>query len=176
VHRPAKLGLGTAHIAGMRCAVGLGLDPIGTMDADFSHHPRYIPALIAGIGNADVMIGSRYVPGGGTVDFKFHRRMLSRGANAFARTMLGLRANDCTAGFRVYRREVLDSIDLDAIFSNGYSFLIEILFLVQSAGWKVGESPILFEDRREGTSKISRREIAKAIYTVLRLVPRRARR
>ncbi|MFN2427851.1 MAG: polyprenol monophosphomannose synthase [Candidatus Binatia bacterium] len=173
VHRPAKLGLGTAHIAGIRCAADLGLDPIGTMDADFSHHPRYIPDLLAGIGAADVMIGSRYVPGGGTRDFKLHRRMLSRGANGFARTMLGLRANDCTAGFRVYRREVLDSIDLDAIFSNGYSFLIEILFLVQSAGWKVGESPILFEDRREGTSKISRREIAKAIYTVLRLTARR---
>jgi glycosyltransferase involved in cell wall biosynthesis len=175
VHRPAKLGLGTAHIAGIRCAADLGLDPIGTMDADFSHHPSYIPDLLAGIGRADVMIGSRYVPGGGTRDFGLGRRLLSRGANAFARTMLGLRANDCTAGFRVYRREVLDSIDLDAIFSNGYSFLIEMLFLVQSAGWKIGESPILFEDRREGTSKISRREIAKAIYTVVRLAARRLR-
>lgn len=176
VHRPAKLGLGTAHIAGIRCAAALGLDPIGTMDADFSHHPRYIPDLLAGLEHADVMIGSRYVPGGGTRDFGLHRRLLSRGANAFARTMLGLKAADCTAGFRLYRREVLESIDLDAIFSNGYSFLIEILFLVQSAGWKVGETPILFEDRREGISKISRREIAKAIYTVLRLFSRRGAR
>jgi len=176
VHRPAKLGLGTAHIAGIRQAAALGLDPIGTMDADFSHHPRYIPDLVAGLEHADVMIGSRYVPGGGTRNFGLHRRLLSRGANAFARTMLGLKSADCTAGFRLYRREVLESIDLDAIFSNGYSFLVEILFLVQSAGWKVGETPILFEDRREGTSKISRREIAKAIYTVLRLFSRRAAR
>jgi len=175
VHRPAKLGLGTAHIAGIRCAAALGLDPIGTMDADFSHHPRYIPDLLAGLEHSDVMIGSRYVPGGGTVDFGLHRRLLSRGANAFARTMLGLTAADCTAGFRLYRLRVLDSIDLDAIFSNGYSFLIEILFLVQSAGWKVGESPIIFEDRREGTSKISKREIAKAVYTVLRLSVQRGR-
>lgn len=175
VHRPAKLGLGTAHIAGMRRAAELGLDPIGTMDADFSHHPRYIPDLVAGLERADVMIGSRYVPGGGTRDFKLHRRILSRGANGFAKTLLGLEAADCTAGFRLYRRAVLDSIDLDAIFSNGYSFLVEILFLVQSAGWRIGESPILFEDRREGVSKISKSEIARAVYTVLRLFTRRRR-
>ena len=175
VHRPAKLGLGTAHIAGIRRAAELGLDPIGTMDADFSHHPRYIPDLLKGLKDADMMIGSRYVPGGGTVDFKLHRRMLSRGANGFARTLLGLTANDCTAGFRFYRREVLASIDLDAIFSNGYSFLIEMLFNVQSKGWKVGETPISFEDRREGVSKISRKEIGKAIYTVVRLFAQRGR-
>ncbi|HXC53541.1 MAG TPA: polyprenol monophosphomannose synthase [Candidatus Limnocylindrales bacterium] len=175
VHRPAKLGLGTAHIAGIRKADALGLDPIGTMDADFSHHPRYIPNLIAGLAHNDVMIGSRYVAGGGTKDFGLHRQLLSRTANTFARTMLGLTSGDCTAGFRLYRRETLASIDLDSIFSNGYSFLIEILFLVQAAGWKVGESPILFEDRREGISKISRKEIAKAVYTVLRLFAQRGR-
>jgi dolichol-phosphate mannosyltransferase len=175
VHRPGKLGLGTAHIAGIRRAASLGLDPIGTMDADFSHHPRYIPDLVAGLAKYDVMIGSRYVPGGGTVDFKLHRRMLSRGANTFARTMLGLRSNDCTAGFRFYRRETLESVDLDRIFSNGYSFLIEMLFMVQAAGWTVGETPIRFEDRREGTSKISKKEIAKAMYTVLRLFAQRGR-
>lgn len=175
VHRPAKLGLGTAHIAGIRCATELGLDPIGTMDADFSHHPRYIPALLEGLKDADMMIGSRYVPGGGTVDFKLHRRVLSRGANGFARTLLGLTANDCTAGFRFYRREVLASIDLASVFSNGYSFLIEILFNVQAKGWKVGETPISFEDRREGVSKISRKEIGKAIYTVVRLFAQRGR-
>ena len=175
VHRPAKLGLGTAHIAGIRLAASLGLDPIGTMDADFSHHPRYIPDLLAGLAEHDVMIGSRYVPGGGTKDFKLHRRMLSQGANTFARTMLGLRANDCTAGFRFYRREALASIDLDGIFSNGYSFLVEMLYKVQARGWKVGESPILFEDRREGVSKISRKEVAKAVYTVLRLFAQHGR-
>jgi dolichol-phosphate mannosyltransferase len=175
VHRPAKLGLGTAHIAGMRHAFALNLDPIVTMDADFSHHPRYIPDLLAGLGKFDVMIGSRYVPGGGTRFFSLQRRVLSWGANLFARTMLSLKATDCTAGFRAYRRPVLESIDLDQIFSNGYSFLIEMLFLCQVRRWRIGETPIIYEDRRAGKSKISRAEIYKATYTVLRLTWRRMR-
>ncbi|MDE3089835.1 MAG: polyprenol monophosphomannose synthase [Chloroflexota bacterium] len=175
LHRPAKLGLGTAHIAGMRQAFSLNLDPIVTMDADFSHNPRYIPALIAGLDRFDVMIGSRYVPGGGTKDFSLQRQFLSHGANLFARTMLSLKATDCTAGFRAYRRRVLESIDLDRIFSNGYSFLIELLFLCQMRWWRIGEAPIIYEDRRAGTSKISRAEIYKATYTVLRLFWRRLR-
>lgn len=175
VHRPAKLGLGTAHIAGMRHAFSLNLDPIVTMDADFSHHPRYIPGLLAGLQEFDVMIGSRYVSGGGTRGFSLQRKILSNGANAFARLMLGLKATDCTAGFRAYRRPVLDSIDLDRIFSDGYSFLIELLFLCQTCGWRIGEAPIIYEDRRAGTSKISRAEIYKATYTVLRLFWRRVR-
>ncbi len=176
VHRPAKMGLGTAHIAGMRHAFSLNLEPIVTMDADFSHHPRYIPDLLAGLEGADVMIGSRYVPGGGTRFFSWKRIILSSGANTFARVMLGLKATDCTAGFRAYRRAVLESIDLDHIFSNGYSFLIELLFLCQRAGWRIGESPIIYEDRRAGKSKISRAEIIKATYTVLRLFLRRSRK
>jgi glycosyltransferase involved in cell wall biosynthesis len=175
VHRPAKLGLGTAHIAGMRHAFSLDLEPILTMDADFSHHPRYIPDLIAGLDRFDVMIGSRYVLGGGTRFFSRKRQILSTGANTFARWMLGLRATDCTAGFRAYRRVVLESLDLDRIFSNGYSFLIELLFLCQSRGWRIGETPIVYEDRRAGKSKISRAEIYKATYTVLRLFWRRGR-
>jgi glycosyltransferase involved in cell wall biosynthesis len=173
VHRPAKLGLGTAHIAGMRHAFALNLDPIVTMDADFSHHPRYIPNLLTGLYKFDLMIGSRYVPGGGTRFFSLQRRFLSWGANLFARTMLSLKATDCTAGFRAYRRPVLESIDLDQIFSNGYSFLIEMLFLCQVRGWRIGETPIIYEDRRAGKSKISRAEIFKATYTVLRLTWRR---
>jgi glycosyltransferase involved in cell wall biosynthesis len=175
VHRPSKLGLGTAHIAGMRRAFSLGLDPIVTMDADFSHHPRYIPSLIAGLDQHDVMIGSRYVPGGGTRFFSLQRQILSNGANAFARGMLGLKAKDCTAGFRAYRRSVLESLDLDRIFSNGYSFLIELLYLCQRNNWRVGEVPIIYEDRRAGKSKISKAEIFKATYTVLRLFWRRGR-
>ncbi len=175
VHRPAKMGLGTAHIAGMRHAFSLNLEPIVTMDADFSHHPRYIPDLIAGLDKHDVMIGSRYVPGGGTRFFSTRRQILSNGANAFARLMLGLKAKDCTAGFRVYRRAVLESIDLDRIFSNGYSFLIELLFLCQRNAWRIGEVPIIYEDRRAGKSKISKAEIYKATYTVLRLFWRRGR-
>jgi glycosyltransferase involved in cell wall biosynthesis len=175
VHRPAKLGLGTAHIAGMRRAFALDLDPIITMDADFSHNPRYIPDLLAGLHRFDVMIGSRYVTGGGVQRRGLTLRFVSWGANFFARTTLGLKAHDCTAGFRAYRRPVLESIDLDRVFSNGYSFLIEMLFLCQSRGWRVGEVPILYEDRRAGTSKISRAEIYKATYTVLRLSWRRVK-
>lgn len=175
VHRPSKLGLGTAHIAGMRQAFALGLEPLVTMDADFSHNPRYIPGLLKGLDDRDVMIGSRYVPGGGTRFFSVQRQILSNGANAFARLMLGLRAHDCTAGFRAYRRTVLESLDLDCIFSNGYSFLIELLFLCQRNGWQIGEIPIIYEDRRAGKSKISKAEIYKATYTVLRLFWRRGR-
>ena len=175
VHRPAKMGLGTAHIAGMRHAFSLGLEPIITMDADFSHQPRYIPDLIAGLYKNDVMIGSRYVRGGQVVGRSLKLRMVSWIANLFARTVLGLRATDCTAGFRAYRRVVLESLDLDRIFSNGYSFLIELLFLCQRNSWQVGEIPVIYEDRRAGTSKISRTEIFKATYTVLRLFARRGR-
>jgi dolichol-phosphate mannosyltransferase len=176
VHRPGKLGLGTAHIAGIRRAFELNADPILTMDADFSHSPRYLPDLIAGLEKFDVVIGSRYVRGGGMEGRDRKLRFVSAGANLFARTMLDLKASDCTAGFRAYRQPVLASIDLDKIFSNGYSFLIEMLFLCQANGWRVGEVPIVYEDRRMGTSKISRAEIYKATYTVMRLTYRRARR
>lgn len=175
VHRPAKLGLGTAHIAGMRHAFTLDLDPIISMDADFSHDPKYIPNLLAGLERFDVMIGSRYVDGGGMEGRDLKLRFVSWGANLFARTMLGIQATDCTSGFRAYRHPVLESINLDTVFSNGYSFLIEMLFLCQSRGWRVGETPIVYQDRRAGTSKISRAEIYKATYTVLRLTWRRLR-
>jgi dolichol-phosphate mannosyltransferase len=169
LHRPAKLGLGTAYIAGFRRALVLGADRIMTMDADFSHHPRYVPSLIELSRTCHLAIGSRYVDGGGSRDCGLARRALSHGANAFARLMLRLDAHDCTAGFRCYRREVLESIGLDHIFSDGYSFLIEMLFKVQAQGFRIGEVPIVFEDRRHGQSKISRQEIIKAAYTVLRL-------
>jgi dolichol-phosphate mannosyltransferase len=167
IHRPAKLGLGTAHTAGFRKALALGADCIVTMDADFSHHPRYIPNLIAKSRYAHLVIGSRYVDGGGTLNWGLQRQVLSRGANTFARLVLGLKAHDCTAGFRCYRREVLESIELDEIFSDGYSFLIEMLYKCQQKGWEIAEVPIIFEDRRHGASKISQREIFKALYTVL---------
>jgi len=174
IHRPGKLGLGTAHIAGFRQA--LQMDQVGvilSMDADFSHHPRYIPALITAAQEKDIVIGSRYVPGGGSVACGFNRTVLSRGANAFARVVLGLRAHDCTAGFRCYRRYVLESAPLDCIFSNGYSFLIEMLYRCQQLGYSVGEVPIVFENRQRGSSKISKTEIVRATYTVLRLAPTR---
>jgi dolichol-phosphate mannosyltransferase len=167
IHRPAKLGLGTAYIAGFKEALALGADRIVTMDADFSHHPRYVPDLLARNRDAQLVVGSRYVDGGGTVNCGLQRQILSRGANTFARLLLGLKAHDCTAGFRCYRREVLESIELDEIFSDGYSFLIEMLYKCQRRGWEIGEVPIIFEDRRRGASKISQREIFKALYTVL---------
>ena len=176
IHRPAKLGLGTAYIAGFKKAIDdLGAERILTMDADFSHNPRYIPDMIALSRIKHVVIGSRYVPGGGTRNCSQKRIFLSRGANFMARTLLGLKARDATAGFRLYRREVLQSIPLDEIFSSGYSFLVEMLFLCQRRGWQIGEIPIIFEDRRKGQTKISRQEILKAQYTVLRLFLRRLR-
>jgi glycosyltransferase involved in cell wall biosynthesis len=170
IHRPDKLGLGTAYIAGFKQALAEGADRMITMDADFSHNPRYIPALVWLAEQYHVSIGSRYVPGGGvTADWGVHRKFLSWGANHFARLMLGLSAHDCTAGFRCYRREVFQNIDLDRIFSNGYSFLIEMLYKCQRMGYSLGETPITFENRRRGSSKISQTEIYKAMYTVLRL-------
>lgn len=170
VHRAGKLGLGTAYLAGFRRALTDGAELVGTMDADFSHNPRHIPAMVDKISQGcDVVIGSRYVRGGGTSGCTLNRKMLSWGANAFARTMLGLRAHDTTAGFRCYRREVLEGLDLDEIRASGYSFLIEMLYRVQRRGWRVGEIPIIFENRRLGASKVSKAEITKALGTVLRL-------
>jgi glycosyltransferase involved in cell wall biosynthesis len=170
IHRAGKLGLGTAYIAGFHRALGEGADLILTMDADFSHNPNYIPAMVEKIEQGfDLVIGSRYVSGGGTVGCTLDRKLLSWGANAFARTLLGLHARDTTAGFRCYRRAVLESIALDEIKASGYSFLIEMIYRVQRKGWRVGEVPITFENRRLGTSKISQKEIVKAIRTVLRM-------
>lgn len=175
IHRSAKLGLGTAYVAGFRRALELGAGSVLTMDADFSHHPHYIPAMVALLEGADLVIGSRYVAGGRAVDSPLGRRVLSHGANLIAHTLLGLKARDVTAGFRLYRRAVLESLPLDWIFSSGYSFLIELLFLVERRGWQVLEVPIEFRDRTLGQSKISKQEIIKALYTVVRLAFRRLR-
>ena len=169
IHRAGKLGLGTAYIAGFKKGLAGGADRLITMDADFSHNPSYIPELVALADYYHITIGSRYIPEGGVVNWELRRRFLSWGANAFARTTLGLKAHDCTAGFRCYHREVLQNIDLDRIFSNGYSFLVEMLFKCQRMGYTVGEIPIIFANRERGSSKISQREIYKAMYTVARL-------
>lgn len=168
-HRPGKLGLGSAYRAGFDIALGGGARRILTMDADFSHHPRYIPHLLALSRTADIAIGSRYVPGGGTLNWGPQRQALSRTANGVARLALGLPATDCTAGFRCYRRAVLEQVDLDAIRSSGYSYLVEMLYRAQRLGFCIAETPILFEDRRHGQSKISRQEILRAMATVGRL-------
>jgi len=174
IHRAGKLGLGTAYIAGFKRALGGDADLICTMDADFSHNPRYIPAMVEKIEQGyDLVIGSRYVPGGGTSGCTFGRKLLSWGANAFAHVMLGLHARDVTAGFRCYRRQVLESVNVDEIKASGYSFLIEMLYQVQRRGWRVGGVPIIFENRRLGTSKISKNEVIKALGTVARLARER---
>ena len=165
-HRAGKLGLGTAYIEGFRVALAAGARRIVTMDADFSHHPRYLPNVVALTDAADLGIGSRYVAGGATLNWGLERQLLSWGANSLARALLRLPACDCTGGFRCYRREVLEAIDLDAIQSNGYSFLIEMLYQVARHGFRVAETPILFEDRRFGQSKISPHEIWRAVLTV----------
>ena len=175
LHRAGKLGLGTAYLAGFRAAFALGADRVLTMDADFSHDPRYVPDLVAGTAEHDLMIGSRYVPGGGTSRWGLSRRILSRVANLVAYTSLGLHARDCTAGFRCYRRELLERVDLDTIRSNGYSFLVEVLFRCERAGCRVGETPIIFANRAHGDSKISRDEIVKAMLMVARLSLERLR-
>ena len=176
IHRPGKMGLGTAYIAGFKKALNdLNAKRIMTMDADFSHNPRYIPAMVELSKTKHVVIGSRYVAGGGQRDCTWKRVMLSKIANGVAKILLGLKAKDTTAGFRLYRREVLESIPLDQIFSSGYSFLVEMLFMCQRRGWQIGEVPIIFEDRRAGTTKISKNEVIKAQYTVYRLFIRRLR-
>lgn len=169
IKRKGKLGLGTAYKTGLKFGLDNNYDVIVTMDADFSHHPRYLPALIGLLPEYDIGIGSRYVPGGGTENWGIHRKILSRTANFVAKTILGIKSNDNTAGFRAYKREILAKIDFDTIKSNGYSFLIEMIYTCQKNDAKVGETPIIFVDRAEGTSKISKNEIFKAIKTILTL-------
>jgi glycosyltransferase involved in cell wall biosynthesis len=177
VHRPGKLGLGTAYVAGFRLALGkLGAAKVMTMDADFSHLPTYIPAMVELSRERYVVIGSRYVPGGGTARWPFSRKLLSWGANTFTRLALGLKAHDTTAGFRLYHRQVLEVVPPESVRSSGYSFLVEMLMLCELQGFQVGEVPIIFEDRRQGTSKISKNEIFRAIQTVFRLIPRRLKK
>lgn len=170
VSREAKLGLGTAYVAGFkRMLPDPEIDSFLTMDADFSHHPKFIPDLIDGLDGADIVIGSRYIAGGRTVDFAAHRRLISRGANLFAKTMLGLTPLDCTAGFRCYRRKVLETIPLETLFSRGYSFLVEMLFHCQRSKFKVREVPITYVARAHGLSKISMTEIRHTALTILKL-------
>lgn len=169
IHRPAKLGLGTAYIAGFKYALANKADLVVTLDADLSHDPGHIPVLLRGARDFDVVIGSRYAPGGAAVNSPLYRLLFSRGANFFAKSMLGLKASDCTSGYRCYRASVLAAIEYDGIFSKGYSFLIEFLCRLQQAGFTIAESPILFSGRQSGESKVSNREIFGALSMVFRL-------
>jgi dolichol-phosphate mannosyltransferase len=186
LHRSGKLGLGTAIIAGMKYAIEHGYDYVLNMDADFSHHPRYLPAMIAGMEGplplalgegrgegarrqTDVMIGSRYIPGGGTEGWPLKRKLMSRAVNLYARWLLWLRPKDVSGGYRCYRVSKLADLSFDQIRSRGYSFQEEVLWLLRRRGARFGETPIIFADRERGQSKINRGEAWAALRIILHL-------
>lgn len=170
IHRAGKQGLGTAIIAAMKYAIDQDFDYLINMDADFSHPPRYMPAMIAGMDARDVMIGSRYVPGGGVEgEFNFKRKFMSTGINMYARLLLGLKTKDNSGSYRCYRVSKLRLLKFEKIRSRGYSFMEEILFWCKLAGCTFGETPIIFENRRAGYSKINKMEAVKALQIILEL-------
>ncbi|SIO65311.1 dolichol-phosphate mannosyltransferase [Singulisphaera sp. GP187] len=170
IHRPTKLGLGSAMLDAMRFAIEHGYDALLTLDADGSHPPECIPAILAGMREHDVMIGSRYVEGGGVEgEFNLKRKFMSTGINWYARLLLGLKTKDNSGAYRCYRVAKLKQIDLNRIRSRGYSFQEEILFWCRIVGCRMGETPILFKNRRSGISKINRGEVIQALRIILQL-------
>ena len=169
LHRSAKDGLGNAYRAGFAHALAAGAELLVEMDADFSHHPRYLEALLDASKDADLVLGSRYVTGGGVRDWGMLRRAVSRGGGFYARTILGVKVHDLTGGFKCIRRQVLEAIDLDTVRADGYVFQIEVTYRALVAGFKVVEVPIIFEDRTAGTSKMSPRIALEAMWLVPRL-------
>jgi dolichol-phosphate mannosyltransferase len=166
MHRPAKEGLGPAYLAGFRRALADGADLVLEMDCDFSHDPADVPRLVAAASDADVVLGSRYVEGGGVRNWGLVRRIISAGGSWYARVLLGAPVHDLTGGFKCYRRGVLESIDLDAVHSKGYAFQIETTYRALRAGFRVVEIPITFADRETGGSKMSRAIVAEAMWKV----------
>jgi dolichol-phosphate mannosyltransferase len=167
LHRAGKLGLGTAIVAAMRYAMEHGYNLFVNMDADFSHHPRYLPALLAGMKRHDVMIGSRYVPGGGTANWPWQRELISRSVNLIVRALMRLPAHDCSGGYRCYRVAKLREANLGRLLSHGYSFQQEVLYRCHRARGRIGETPIVFENRRAGASKVNPREAARSMSLLL---------
>jgi dolichol-phosphate mannosyltransferase len=166
LHRERKEGLGPAYLAGFRIALDAGAERIIEMDADFSHDPAYLPGLIEATERADLAIGSRYVPGGGVTEWGALRRLISRGGSAYARLALGLPIRDLTGGFKCFRRIVLESIDLETIEARGYAFQVETTYRAIKAGFRVVEVPIVFKDRADGRSKMTKAIVAEAIWRV----------
>ena len=166
LHRPRKEGLGPAYLAGFRVALDDGADRIIEMDADFSHDPADLPRLIQATEEADLAIGSRYVSGGGVTDWGPMRRFISRGGSTYSRLALGLPVRDLTGGFKCYRRQVLETINLDTIEARGYAFQVETTYRAIRAGFRVVEIPITFKDRADGSSKMSRSIVAEAMWRV----------
>ena len=170
LHRAGKLGLGTAYRDAFRWGLARGYDFFFETDADGSHDPKYLPGMLAlAEDGADVVVGSRYVPGGGTVNWGVGRKLISRGGSFYARTVLGIDVRDVTAGFICWRRRALEAIDLDSIGSNGYSFQIEMKYRALQKGLRLVETPIQFVDRRVGQSKMSRAIFVEALLKVWKL-------
>jgi dolichol-phosphate mannosyltransferase len=166
LHRVAKEGLGRAYLAGFQRALDSGADLVLEMDADFSHDPRDLPRLIAAAADADLVLGSRYVSGGGVTDWGVFRRALSRGGSWYARMVLRVPVRDLTGGFKCFRRETLEGIDYLNTHADGYGFQIELTYRTIKAGFRVKEVPIVFRDRAEGTSKMTARIAVEAVWKV----------
>jgi dolichol-phosphate mannosyltransferase len=169
LHRPGKEGLGQAYREGFAHALGGGAHLLIQMDADFSHHPRYLGDLLRAVPGADLVLGSRYVAGGGVRDWGLVRRAVSRGGGLYARAILGVGVHDLTGGFKCIRREVLETIDLGSIRADGYGFQIEVTYRAVRAGFRVVEVPIVFADRQAGTSKMSAQIALEAMWLVPRM-------
>lgn len=167
LHRPGKLGLGTATLAAMKFAMDHQYDYLQNLDADFSHPPRYLPGILAGMSKYDVMIGSRYVHGGGTENWPLKRRIISRSVNSLVRFLFRMPVKDASGAYRCYRVSKLRETRLDKVRSRGYSFQQEVLFRCFKAGCKIGEYPILFENRRAGASKVNGKEAVRSILMIL---------
>lgn len=166
-HRQGKLGLGTAIQAAMKYAMDHDYDFLVNVDADFSHHPRYLPALLAGMKRKDVMIGSRYVAGGGSENWPFSRRLISKTVNTLVRFLMRIPAHDTSGAYRCYRVSRLRQTDLKNLLSRGYSFQQEVLYRCRKAGLRIGETPILFENRRAGASKVNPHEAVRSLAVIL---------
>jgi dolichol-phosphate mannosyltransferase len=173
MHRTGPRGLGRAYIDGIRAALAQPVDIVCQMDCDLSHDPAQLPSLLAGMAHADVVIGSRYVHGGGVVNWPLRRRVLSRFANFYIRLVTRLTPHDCTSGYRCWRRERLAALPLDRIGSDGYSFLVEMLYLAAAHGLRIAEVPITFVERRLGESKLSSGVLFESAVTPWRLVASR---
>jgi dolichol-phosphate mannosyltransferase len=174
LHRKGPRGLGRSYLDGIRRAVTGTADVICQMDADWSHDPKYLPALVAATTTSDVVIGSRYLNGVSVVNWPLQRIMLSAFANGYIRAVTRLRTRDCTSGFRCWRREMLAALPLDDVVSEGYAFIVEMLFEAAQQGARISEVPIIFVERRSGASKLSKRVLLESMLTPWRLVLRRA--
>lgn len=167
VHRPRKMGLGTAYVAGFKWGLERGYDVLVEMDSDFSHDPKYLPVFQKEILSCDAVVGSRYISGGGTENWGLARRFISQGGNVYAKTILGLTLKDLTGGFNGWRRNVIEAIGPDNIKSDGYAFQIEMKYKAFKKGFRIKEVPIVFEDRYLGQSKMSKKIVLEAMYRVL---------